>query len=67
METLIAQGIFSILYTFFKEILVFGEVEAKDIELDRAHRMGRKRNKAVRRKVVQVHRYSECEKVRIRG
>ena len=40
-----AKDCFNKIKTFHKEILDFGEGEARDIELDRAHKMGRKRGK----------------------
>ena len=62
-----AEDCFDKIKAFLKEILDFGEGQARDKELDRAHRMGRKRDTAVRPIVVKFHRYSDREKVRIRG
>ena len=62
-----AEDCFDKIKAFLKEILDFGEGEARDIELDRAHRMGRKRDTTIRPIVVKFHRYSDREKVRIRG
>ena len=62
-----AEDCFDKIKAFLKETLDFGEGEARDIELDRANRMGRKRDTAVRPIVVKFHRYSDRENVRIRG
>ena len=58
-----AEDRFIKIKTFLKEILDFGKGEARDIELDTAHRMGRKRDTEVRPIVVKFHRYSDGEKV----
>ena len=62
-----AEDCFDKIKTFLKEILDFGEGAARNIELDRAHSMGRKRDTAVRPIVVKFHRYSDREKVLIKG
>ena len=61
------ENCFEKINTFLKENLAFAEGEVGKIELDRAHRMGRKRDGAVRPIVVKFHRYGGREKVRIRG
>ena len=54
---------FDTIKTLLKEILDLGEGEARDIEFDRAHRMGRKRDTAVRPIVVCTNK-GICEEER---
>ena len=61
------EDCFDKIKTFLKDNLDFGEGDAEGIELDRAHRMGRKRHAAVRPIVVKFHRYRDREKVRTKG
>ena len=55
-----AKDCFDKIKTLLKEILDFGEGEARDIEFDRAHRMGRKHDTAVRPIVVGTNK-GVCE------
>ena len=52
---------------FLCDNLEFEEGEVRQIKLDRAHRIGRKRDDTMRPVVVKFHSYGDREKVRLRG
>ena len=53
--------------TFLKDDLEFEQEVVERIELDRAHRMGKKRTGTIRPIVAKFHRYGDREKVRTKG
>ena len=52
---------------FLRDNLEFEEGDIRQIEIDRAHRIGRKRDDTMRPMVVKFHSYVDREKVRLRG